>query len=57
MTQLHILLLADVLKETKNKPTVIVEPQYQLQNIAHTCVLGVRFLTRWILVSHETSYK
>ena len=46
-----------ILKETKNKPTVIVEPQYQLKNIAYTRVLGVRFLTRWILVSHETSYK
>ena len=52
MTQLDSLLtflvdiLANVQKGTKNKPTVIVEPQYQLQNIAHTRVLSVRFLTR-----------
>ena len=52
MTQFDILLnfliniLVNVLKETKNKPTVTVEPQYQLQNIAHTRVVGVRFLTR-----------
>ena len=63
MTQFDILLnfliniLANVLKETKNKPTVIEQPQYQLQNIAYTRVVGVRFLTRWILISHETSYK
>ena len=52
MTQFDILLnfliniLVNVLKENKNKPTVIVEPQYQLQNIAYTRVVGVRFLTR-----------
>ena len=52
MTQFDIILnfliniLVNVLKETKNKPTVIVEPQYQLQNIAYTRVVGVRFLTR-----------
>ena len=57
MTQLDIPLnfLIDILANCTNrnqqKLTAIVKSLYQLQNMAYIRVLGVRFSTRWILVS------
>ena len=44
-------------QQEPTKLTAIVESQYQLQNMANIRALGVRFLTRRILVSHQTSKK